>query len=187
MITPILGVGVIALAWFYREFLARHARRIFWGGLGLLVVLSILIVLHGRHHNSLFIETLTFRWNYWVGSAHIVRDHPLLGVGLENFGLYYLAARLPHAAEEIKDPHNLVVRFAVELGIIGAMLCVTWLVWLAWQLTRPISPPAPSSAEPTTANQYNGLKTIALIAALGMLINGMPWAAISAMVLRPLY
>jgi O-antigen ligase len=175
VITPILGVGVIALAWFYRELLARHAKRLFWAGLGLVVVLSVLIVLHGHYHNSLFIETLTFRWNYWVGSAHIIRDHPLLGVGLENFGLYYLAARLPHAAEEIKDPHNVLVRFAVELGIIGAMLCVTWLLWLAWQLTRPISPPAPlavAAAEPARVNQYNGLKTIALIAALGMLING---------------
>ena len=49
----------------------------------------------------------------------------------------YLAHRRPEAAEEIKDPHDFLVRFTAELGGVGLALALGWLLRLAWELTRP--------------------------------------------------
>ena len=174
-LTPLLGATMLALAWLGRDLLARHSKRLFWTATAGVVLLAALTALHGHHRGTLFHESLTFRLNYWVGALKVFRDHALLGVGLDNFGLHYLAARLPHAAEEVKDPHNLVVRFFVELGIVGGVLCLLWLGRLAWELTRPITPPPtadpPPQSKPTLDPQYNGIKTIAYVGAIGMFIN----------------
>ena len=85
-------------------------------------------------------SSLTFRWHYWVGSAAVFRAHPWRGVGWANFGWHYLAHRLPIAPEEIQDPHNFLVRFFTELGLVGGLLCVVWQMRLWWELTRPITP-----------------------------------------------
>ena len=47
-------------------------------------------ITHGLVH-----ESLTFRWHYWVGAMRVFARHPLAGVGLDNFGTYYLGVRLP--------------------------------------------------------------------------------------------
>jgi len=60
----------------------------------------------------------------------MARDHPLLGVGLDNF-LYGYRTRyvLPTAWEEfnLSHPHNLVLDFWLRLGLPG-------LLWLGWTL-----------------------------------------------------
>jgi hypothetical protein len=42
------------------------------------------------------------------------------------------------SAEEVKDPHNLLVRFLAETGLIGAALVLIWLVTLAFDVLRPV-------------------------------------------------
>ena len=65
-----------------------------------------------------------------MGSLAVFKEHPMLGVGWSNFGLHYLAHRLGQAPEEIKDPHNFLVRFFTELGLVGGVLVILWqLVW----------------------------------------------------------
>jgi O-antigen ligase len=60
----------------------------------------------------------------------MVRDHPLLGVGLDNFlyqyRTYYV---LPTAWEEfnLSHPHNLVLDFWLRLGLPGLAVAV-WLL-----------------------------------------------------------
>ena len=41
---------------------------------------------------------------------HLFARIPILGVGYGNFSYGYLAYRLPAAAEEIRIPHNMLVR-----------------------------------------------------------------------------
>jgi O-antigen ligase len=179
-VTPVLAVGLLALAWLARDWLARRATAAYWAGVAIVAIVAAAVVGHGLAHQSLFHESLTFRWNYWVGAVRIAHDHALQGVGLDNFSQYYLAARLPQAAEEVKDPHNLFVRFVVELGVIGGALAFAWLLRTAWELTRPNASPVPvESMEGTKPRltlpldaRYNGIKTIALIGAIGMVING---------------
>ena len=47
--------------------------------------------------------------------------------------------------EEIRDPHNFIIRFFIELGAVGGVLLLAWMLRLWWELTRPIVPPAPAS------------------------------------------
>ncbi|MEM6314023.1 MAG: O-antigen ligase family protein, partial [Planctomycetota bacterium] len=60
------------------------------------------------------IASLTFRWNYWLGSASAFAQQPVFGTGIGNFGDAWLIHRPANAAEEIRDPHNTLVRFFVE-------------------------------------------------------------------------
>ena len=99
-------------------------------------------------------DSLAFRWNYWVGGWGVFLDHPLLGTGFANFGDAYLLHRRPVAAEEVSDPHNLIVRFFAETGLVGGLLAVLWLGWTGWELLRPakaVPDESPSVAVPALA------------------------------------
>lgn len=84
--------------------------------------------------------SLRFRWNYWLGAVGVFGESPLTGVGFANFGDAYLAHRPAASAEEVKDPHNLLIRFFSETGLIGGLLAISWLAWLAFDVTRPATP-----------------------------------------------
>lgn len=135
--TPVLAMILIFLGWRLRDVLARHRKVCFAGGLAALLLFWAAVIGHGLHHGTLLHRSLTFRWHYWVASMRLLRDHLLAGVGWNNFADYYLQYRLPIAPEEIQDPHNLFVRFATELGLIGLAVALGWLAAAAWELTRP--------------------------------------------------
>jgi O-antigen ligase len=131
-----VGVGLVAFALLgrYREALGRKPRPAFIVGLIVIIGGLLAVIGHGLAHGRLPTSTLTFRWQYWVGAARMIRQHPALGTGWSNFYLDYLAQRLPNAPEEIKDPHNFLVRFFSELGIVGGVLVIIWVIGLWWEL-----------------------------------------------------
>ena len=92
---------------------------------------------HGLAHANLVEKSLTYRWYYWTGAWRLLAKHPVSGVGWANFGWYYPEVRLAVASEEVQDPHNFFVRFFAELGIVGGVLAITWMVLLWWEMTRP--------------------------------------------------
>jgi O-antigen ligase len=136
-LTPLLAAGILAALAVAGGWVSRRAKQLYLAGVVGFFVCAGLIVMHGRHQGTLFIDSLTFRWHYWVGAARVFAAHPILGVGWDNFGLHYLAVRLPLAAEEVRDPHNFIVRFATELGTVGVLLAAAWMLRLWWELTRP--------------------------------------------------
>ena len=73
--------------------------------------------------------TTFFRFQLWRSTWNLIREHPLTGVGLDNF-LYQYRTRyvLPAAWQELNlsHPHNLMLDFWVRLGVLG----VAVLVWL---------------------------------------------------------
>ena len=129
-----------------RRWLAANSVRAYWLAVVLVCLGGAAVVGHGLAHNGLVIKTLTFRWYYWTGAAKLVARHPIAGVGWANFGDFYPAVRQALATEEVKDPHNFFVRFFAELGIVGGLLVVAWVLGIWWELTRPIQPPAASAA-----------------------------------------
>jgi tetratricopeptide (TPR) repeat protein len=149
VLATLMLAALVALPWL-RRFLAERSRTAYWIGLAAFVVGVGAIVGHGLTHGTLFHDSLNFRWRYWVASARLIADHASLGVGWNNFGPHYLAYRLPIAAEEIRDPHNMLVRAFAELGVVGGLLLIAWLARLWWELTRPVAPPPPR--ERTLAN-----------------------------------
>jgi O-antigen ligase len=85
--------------------------------------------------------TLLLRVRLWQASLDMVRDHPWLGVGLDNF-LYYYGDYVRAGAEVdrwLSHPHNLVLDFWLRLGLGGlAILAVMGigLVRKAWRAHR---------------------------------------------------
>ncbi|MCD6554116.1 MAG: O-antigen ligase family protein [Anaerolineae bacterium] len=73
--------------------------------------------------------TTFFRFQLWRATLNLIGDHPLTGVGLDNF-LYQYRTRyvLPAAWQELdlSHPHNLVLDFWVRLGVLGVVV----LAWL---------------------------------------------------------
>lgn len=130
--TPILAAALLLLIPYLR---AHWRRRLYWGGLASFGLGCIALIGHGLYHGTLLHQSLTYRWYYWLGSATIFAKRPLLGTGWSNFDSHYLRVRLPIAAEEVKDPHNLIVRAFVELGALGGVLMLGWIAASAWELT----------------------------------------------------
>jgi O-antigen ligase len=60
----------------------------------------------------------------------MIRDHPFLGVGMDNFLYHYRGGYLrPEAAAEpnLSHPHNLLLNFWLQMGILG-LVAVGWLL-----------------------------------------------------------
>jgi O-antigen ligase/tetratricopeptide (TPR) repeat protein len=141
-----VALVVAAAAYLSRRTLVRRRRLVYVALLTAALVAAMAVVITGLGTGGLLHESLTFRWRYWVGSFALVRSHPWLGVGWDNFGAAYLQYRLPGAVEEIKDPHNLFVKFAAETGAIGVALAIGWLATAAWELARRTPPVTRSRA-----------------------------------------
>ena len=78
------------------------------------------------------------RLELWGEALRIVAEHPVLGVGLENFG--YHADGLVH--RDFLDPaphaHNVFLIAATDLGLIGAGALVAGMASLAVALVRTL-------------------------------------------------
>jgi len=134
--TPFVGAVLLWLIGRYRQRLDADSKKLYWGAVGLFVLGTIAVMGHGLYHHSLLQASLTVRWQYWVGAARLFTHHPWLGVGWANFGDPYLAFRLPVAVEYPKDPHNFLIRAFVELGAVGGLLMIAWVLQLWWDLTQ---------------------------------------------------
>jgi len=173
-VTPLIAAMLLWLIWARRDSLVRHARRAYWGGVVLFLVAAAAVVGHGLRHGTLLHISLTFRWQYWVGAARVFARHPLIGIGWGNFGPFYLAARLPQAAEEPTDPHNFLVRAFVELGFVGGALMIAWMLrlWWEWCVTPPDSDPGSQASPDTGTARYRALPFFLLLSASAVALNG---------------
>ncbi len=183
LVSPILAAGMLAGIWRWRDLLARYSRRAFWVGVATVALVFAAVIGHGLYHHGLPTASLNFRWRYWVASWRMFWRHPIAGIGWSNFAEHYLRDRLPAAAEEIRDPHNFIVRFFVELGCIGGILLLAWMGRLWWEITRPNIPlytpaePAPRFRADESANANFGKSLLWLLAiggggiAISVLLN----------------
>jgi len=130
--------GVLALvAGRYGRTLGRHWKKAALIAVGVFVLSVGLVVGVGLARDRLPTKTMTFRWYYWTGSARIVRDRPVLGVGPGNFASAYLKHRRAEGEEAIKLPHNVFVHAAVQYGLLGGGVYVAILVGLVLAASRP--------------------------------------------------
>ena len=145
----VLAALLLAAVGVLRRWLATRSKLAFWLGAGIIALGMLAGIGHGLARGNLVEKSLTFRWYYWTGAARMLAEHPLRGVGWANFGLYYPAVRGPLAVEEVKDPHNFLVRAFAELGLVGGALMVAWIMRMWWELTRPVAPAAGQAAGPS--------------------------------------
>ena len=165
----VMLIGLAAL-FPLQSILLRRKRLTFTALLMTVAAGAAVVVGVGLATGTLPQDSLAFRWNYWIGAWGVWRDHPILGTGFANFGDAYLPHRPPVAAEEVADPHNLIVRFFSELGIIGGLLAVLWLAWTAWDVLRPAKDADdPAVDAPASATASTLAWVVAASAGLGVL------------------
>ncbi len=88
--------------------------------------------------------TSLFRVSLWKSAMAMIRDHPLTGVGLDNFLYYYPSYILEEAAAEpnLSHPHNIVLDFWTRLGV-GGLVALCWLLAAffrkAWRARRSLA------------------------------------------------
>ncbi len=74
--------------------------------------------------------TAFFRISVWESATAMIRDHPIFGVGLDNFLYEYPKYIKPAAWREpnLSHPHNIVLDFWVRMGILG-LVALGWIVF----------------------------------------------------------
>ena len=153
--------------------LAEKRRPLYLAGLVGFAGLVAAIVGLGLATGGLLVRTLSFRWQYWAGGFGAWREHPILGVGWSNFGGAYLAHRLPAAPEEPRDPHDLFVRFFVELGLVGGLIGLAWALRLLWELTSPAARTATAGGAKSAGARWGDLAFLALALFGGVALNAL--------------
>ena len=130
-LATLLAVAGVVLIWRARAIFVLAA------GTVALAAASIPLLTNERvvSHFSLTQGTSFIRLQLWESSLQMIRDHPILGVGIDNF-LYQYRSRymLPDAVAEpnLSHPHNLVLNFWLQMGILGLVA----IVWILSELTR---------------------------------------------------
>jgi hypothetical protein len=74
------------------------------------------------------------RWDFWTVAWDAFHDHPVRGLGAENFQRRYL--RVGTSTEQPRYPHSLELGVLSQLGVVGALLLGGALVLLVAAATR---------------------------------------------------
>jgi O-antigen ligase len=112
------------------------------GGVVAAALAAIPLLRHPRFASLLDTQggTTFFRLKLWQATVGMIRDHPGLGVGLDNF-LYAYRGRyiLPDAWQEpdLSHPHNILLDHWARLGILG-VAAGAWLQVAFWRLALPL-------------------------------------------------
>ena len=96
----------------------------------------------------------------WAAGWHMYLDRPWLGWGINIFHWLYPLYRPPQIVEYGQYVHNDYLQFLIELGPIGLLLCLCWVVsllLLGWRLFR-----SPGEAE----QRFNNLAIALACAAM---------------------
>ena len=109
------GLALIMMMWY----LYRMKRRYFLPALAFLAVLTAAFVMY-RGAGSLG-GSLRYRHYNYLSALRIFRDHPLAGVGLNGFDLFYPAYMIP-GANYVHNAHSLPLQLAADGGIFGIMV-----------------------------------------------------------------
>ncbi len=108
-------------------------------GLGIIGVLALIpFAATERIASAINVEggTWFIRMRLWESTIAMIQDHPILGVGLDNFLYVYEQYRLPEAWREpdLSHPHQMILHFWVALGIPGVVLMLWQQIafWRGW-------------------------------------------------------
>ena len=171
MVAGVTGFLLLGARMFWAPWFARNRRKVFIGGWTLVIVIVTGAVAFGIVRGGLPGASLDFRWNYWTASAAMFDDYWPTGVGAENFGDHYLQYKSIDSPEEVKTPHNFLVQFATEYGVVGLLGVLLMLVGGAYRITEPS--PRLSHASPDRADASKSPTVVVIwAAALAVAILG---------------
>lgn len=134
-----LLVGLVLLAGgggALRGDLARSPLRWLLAGAALYVSIMAAIAVVGLVRGTLPHPSLAFRWTYWMVAVQSWLEHPLTGLGRENFIAAFMRLKPAAFTEEVRNPHNLWISLLVELGPLGLVAGVILIMSAAWVVLR---------------------------------------------------
>ena len=138
----VLGLAGLALPWLDRTPRpSPRVRRLLRIGLAVAAVVVVLVTVvagsPGTHvsngwnsfknggtpsGSSRFVGLGSNRYDFWRVGLLEFRDHPVVGIGVDNFAAPYLLQR--RSDEQPLYPHSLWVRVLSQTGVVGALLLV---------------------------------------------------------------
>ncbi len=139
-----------------RRLAAPRRRRAFLWALAAgtpLLLGAVAFALRVERFRSLFAPegTAMLRLRLWQSALRMAFDHPLWGIGLDQFLYLYPRYMHPDAWREpnLSHPHNLVLDFWLRLGLLGLLA----LAWIAWLVLRRVAAAgrAPAVGRPAAA------------------------------------
>ncbi|HLE81316.1 MAG TPA: O-antigen ligase family protein, partial [Dehalococcoidia bacterium] len=138
-------LGLIAAALFLLFAADRRAGLLTLVGI---LVLGLTLVPVLPWERLLSITPFVQRLLVWQAALAMVLDHPLTGVGLDNFLYHYPQYILPQAAFEpdISHAHNVFLDFWSRLGILG-LATLVWLQYQFWRMGVSVLRGAPTPQE----------------------------------------
>lgn len=72
------------------------------------------------------------RIQIWRGTARMIKDNPIFGVGLRGFQARYEEYKEPAHTEIVLYPHNIFMNFWTEMGLLGLVS----FLWLVFEVTK---------------------------------------------------
>jgi O-antigen ligase len=155
----VIGVVVMALSFSRGGYLAlaavvaglalSHRRRLLLLGLVVLGAVGLVLVPPIRHRilietQNVYGNTIFSRLDLWAAALKLIRDRPIFGAGLSGFQTRS-APYFSHAntTANFIDPHNIVLNFYVETGLLG-LIAIVWIFvvgfhvsWRGWRRGAP--------------------------------------------------
>ena len=134
--------------------IASRSRRLLmaFGGLAILSLAAIPFIKVERITSLFSLDSGSgvTRIYIWQSALSMIKDHPITGIGLDQFLYYYNPQYVnPLAWSErfTSHPHNMLLDFWLSLGILGPIVLIWLLVvfgrW-AWRLSRDWQPARPT-------------------------------------------
>ena len=130
-----LGVGFLVLVLPYRRYLCSPALLVPVAGVAALVLAYawtrqdyIERVIRSRLDTTA--GGVSVHLHFYDFVPNILSTHPLFGLGLNNFAVYYEFV----TGKTNWGPHSYYVALLVETGLVGTLVFGAFLVWLFWRL-----------------------------------------------------
>jgi O-antigen ligase len=124
--TSILALGCGILVWLFLT--AGRSKRLLFGAVSVCALGAVLMVASPTGREMLArVETVSARLIYWETASHMIRDHPIFGVGVGGYGDHYPMYR-GLTTHQTKFPHNLFIEVLTDLGAVGFAL----FLWVAF-------------------------------------------------------
>ncbi len=115
-------------------------------------------------------KSLRFRFQYWISSILLIKQHPWIGVGPGNFQSAYPAVKLIEASETVADPHSFWIELATTCGLPALILLAVSII----QWFRKVDWNEEHGTKESNSSTLTAFRSLPLI--IGMVIaSGIVW------------
>jgi O-antigen ligase len=138
VISYIAMLSVVVLAWFYREERRENWLPVVAGGplLGLIVIGTVLYLggessmLRGFGVENAAEDISSGRFHFWTVAWKIFLAHPVIGAGLDAFGVAFTRFDTRSGLFRVEQAHNEYLQMLADGGIVGFGLTIAFIFLL---------------------------------------------------------